>query len=310
MKRTDFYELLINPSNGNALQFDAQKNALVDPIQQQEYSIKQEIPILLIKEDDIKGPASTSNVHGDHQSDFNYREHYQKDAVVFDYFAAPPSKATIHEEKRLHQYILSQFKNDSNLILDVGCGKGWLSNALLPKGKKVISMDISFENPLKTLQNNPSENHLALVADVYHLPIKDDSLDCIVASEIMEHVPDPEKFIAILYSKLKPGGTLIITTPYNEKIEYYLCVHCNKPTPKNAHIHSFNEFNIDKLIPKAAIWTWNKFGNKYLIKFRTHVFLSILPFAIWKGIDKLFSLVFKNETRLLIKISKGSSKSI
>jgi 2-polyprenyl-3-methyl-5-hydroxy-6-metoxy-1,4-benzoquinol methylase len=38
------------------------------------------------------------------------------------------------------------------VILDIGCGKGWVSKKLVPDGKKVISMDISSENPVRAVQ--------------------------------------------------------------------------------------------------------------------------------------------------------------
>ena len=60
-------------------------------------------------------------------------------------------------------------------------------------------------------------------------------------------------FIEKLIEKLKTGGKLIITTPYNEKLEYYLCVHCNLPTPKNAHLHSFNKQNIKEIISNKLL---------------------------------------------------------
>ena len=71
-----------------------------------------------------------------------------------------------------------------------------------------------------------------LIADAYKLPFNPNTLDCIVASEIMEHTFNPEKFISNLLNVLKPGGKIIITTPYDEQINYHLCVHCNHPTPE------------------------------------------------------------------------------
>ena len=37
----------------------------------------------------------------------------------------------------------------SEIILDVGCGNGWLASKMLTKGKSVISMDISEINAVK-----------------------------------------------------------------------------------------------------------------------------------------------------------------
>lgn len=45
--------------------------------------------------------------------------------------------------------------------------------------------------------------------------IADNSLGSILCSEVIEHVRHPERAIAEAFRTLRPGGTLIITTPYN-----------------------------------------------------------------------------------------------
>ena len=82
----------------------------------------------------------------------------------------------------------------------------------------------------------PNEKHFGITADSFHLPFNDNSFDSIIASEIIEHVYDPEGFIKELFRVVKKGGSLIVTTPYKEKIIYYLCVHCNQKTPP---MHTF-----------------------------------------------------------------------
>ena len=111
----------------------------------------------------------------------------------------------------------------------------------MPKGVNVYSLDISETNPAKAVKLYPLENHFAIAADSFHLPFTDGSFDCVIASEIIEHIVDPAKFIKELFRVVKKGGQLIITTPYKEKIIYYLCIHCNNKTPAHAHIHSFDE---------------------------------------------------------------------
>lgn len=255
------------------------------------YHIVKGVPILL--------PRS------ENASSFNYLEHYEEDAKAFDYFAQwhPVYQ---EENRRLHQQILKVIPADANMILDVGCGGAWLASALVPGGKKVISMDISTTNPLRAMELVSSPHHNGLVADVFHLPLKKDSIDCIVASEIIEHVQDPQLFMASLFNVLKPGGRLIITTPYNETIQYSLCIHCNRRTPHHAHIHSFTESKIKSLAPAmAAVLKTRVFNNKLLINLKLHMLLRFLPFNLWSVIDGAACKMMRHKSlRLMLAIDK------
>ncbi|MEP6928249.1 MAG: class I SAM-dependent methyltransferase [Ginsengibacter sp.] len=295
-------EILIDPSLVKSLIYDETQNVLHTDEHENIYEIIEEVPVILSSK---IGASVTSPLHQKLKTNFNYSEHYQKDAEVYNYFKEEENAATRNEIRRLHEAIINAVPQDSRLILDVGCGNGWLANYFLKKNRQVISMDISTVNPVRVLKENPHPNHAALVADVYNNPIKNNSIDCIVAAEIMEHVHDPGLFIDRLLEKLKPGGKLVITTPYNEKLEYYLCIHCNLPTPKNAHLHTFNEQNIKAIIPdKAGNWRMKCFANKYLIKSRLNLVVSFLPFKVWKIIDALANAVFPSSTRFIIEIIK------
>lgn len=210
---------------------------------------------------------------------FNYKEHYQTDAVEFDYFEERKG-ATEHDARRLSEYIISKIPKKVESILDVGCGNGWVAKEFIPKGKKVFSLDISLTNPGKAKKLYPGDKHFPVTADSFHLPFNIESFDCVIASEIIEHVFDPAEFINELFRVVKRGGQLIITTPYKEKLIYYLCVHCNKKTPANAHIHSFDEKKLESLYSGNDLesFRFETFGNKALLHLRTYVILQFFPF--------------------------------
>lgn len=297
-----FLDLLVDPVTQDPLQFDVAQNVFTAAASGKMYPLEDAVVIIL--EQNGQSQLEASPLHHQYQTAFHYQEHYQEDAILFDYFAAQESGATQEENRRLHQTIFSKLKPQQKLLLDVGCGNGWAAQEALRRGLSIISMDVSTANPQKVTLAYPSDNHLGLVADAFCLPIKNDALDAIIAAEIMEHVADPRKFVATLYQKLRPGGQLIITTPYNEKIEYYLCVHCNRPTPKHAHLHSFSEHNINQLFPEDSIHHWEAFSHKYFAKLRTHVLLKYLPFALWRSVDRLANRLLRRPTRLLLEITK------
>jgi len=295
-------DLLVEPGTGGKLFPDQGSNSLINPESGNKYSVIESVPRIIITENQN---ILKSDIHREYDSCFNYIDHYQKDAVLSDYSENNLPGITKEEIRRLHESIIKEITDEMSVILDIGCGNGWASKKLIPGGKKVISMDISSDNPIRAVRELQHENHAGLIADAYNIPLKDNSVDCIIASEVLEHVPDPETLITGLVRLLKHKGKLIITVPYNEKIEYNVCVHCNRPTPRFAHLHSFNENNIVKLIPeKEIIWKTKKFINKYLLRVRSHFVLKYLPFSYWKHIDNLFNSLFRNPLRLQVVITK------
>lgn len=236
---------------------------------------------------------------------FNYVEHYKTDAEKFDYFEERKG-ATEHDERRVHEYIESCINTNAKIILDVGCGSAWAAKRFLSKNKEVISFDISEINVKKARDFYPDKNHYGLVGDSFFLPLKSNSIDCVIASEIIEHVVSPKDFARELFRVVKPGGELIITTPYKEILRYSLCIHCNQKTPVNAHIHSFDENILAGFFSdtETKSKTWKIFGNKVLIFMRTYVLLKFFPFALWKIADKIASVVINKRAHILIKYGK------
>jgi 2-polyprenyl-3-methyl-5-hydroxy-6-metoxy-1,4-benzoquinol methylase len=296
--------LLVNPDDNSPLILNFSTN-VVENIDNQKYTnyLEGSIPVILPR--NLDGHKHKTDLHNQAGSDFNYVEHYQQDAVLFDYCAEYDDSVTTVETVRLRQRIMRCIPNTAKLLLDVGCGSGWLAVATVNDSTKVISMDISTVNPIKALQAVKHENHAGLVADVFHLPIAPNSIDCIIASEIIEHVHNPRLFIEKLVAALKPGGKLILSTPYNEKITHYLCVHCNRPTPANAHLHSFNEKSIGNMIPpEICAHKTILFSNKVLTKLRIALLLGFLPPFLWNPIDTLANKVFRKPARLILVMEK------
>lgn len=302
--KENLLQFIVDPEDLSPLQYNQQQQQLLDVTQSRTYPIRAGVPILL-KANALQNTQQSEH-HQRQQTNFTYVEHYQKDAVAFDYFAAPTDGATIHENRRLHEGIVAQIPPNVKNILDVGSGGAWLAQTFANTETQVISFDISTTNTIQALEKYPFKNHHAVTGDVYALPFLENTFDCIVSAEVIEHVPDPQGFVQNLLRVLKPGGTLIITTPYDETIQYSLCIHCNCVTPLHAHLHTFNHEKITRLIPPhlAQKVSTDAFANKALTTLRTHILLKYLPFKIWYSIDKIVNKIIKKPNRLLMKVIK------
>ncbi|MCK4664103.1 MAG: methyltransferase domain-containing protein [Bacteroidales bacterium] len=305
MDKLIYQDILICPECLESnFEFNISNNKLICKSCNREYQVKNSVPIMLIKDKQQKQiiKEQEQNFSVVSPETFDYVNHYQKDAYVFDYFEERTG-ATQHSERRIREYIKSKAPKNVRNILDVGSGSAWVAGEFCPLGTNVYSIDISLKNTITALEKYPFENHYAIVADAFLLPFKENTFDCIIASEIIEHVVDPEGFVKCLFKVLKPGGILLGSTPYKEKIKYMLCVHCNKMTPQSAHINSFDENRLLKIIEDKYIDSFNyyRFGNKVLIYLRTYVFLKIFSFRLWKIIDKIFNRIYFSASTILVR---------
>ena len=236
----------------------------------------------------------------------SYISHYEKDALVFDYFEVPADPATVHENRRLHETILSFVPDGKQSVLDIGCGNAWAAAALARHAQVFISLDIASENLIKAKQLVPAANHVAVRGDVINLPFKSNSIDTIISAEVIEHVHDTKAYLDSIIRVLKPGGRAILSTPYNETIQYSLCIHCNNETPLHAHLHSFVESSLDKYIAAQANISLRALtvSNKVLVFARTHPFMKRLPYKAWKFVDGIANKIIKKPLRLIYVLDK------
>ena len=100
-------------------------------------------------------------------------------------------------------------------VIDVGCGAGRHSFEAYRRGADVIAFDQNAEeladvDTMLQAMGRPGEapesaKAQVVVGDALALPYPDGSFDCVIASEILEHIPDDDAAIAELIRVLQPG---------------------------------------------------------------------------------------------------------
>ena len=100
-------------------------------------------------------------------------------------------------------------------VLDLGCGNGFLAGLLAERGCDVVGVDADGGGIEIAARTYPTVRFIQ--ADVTQLTCNDLSrvFDVVVASEVIEHLYDPEDFVKVARMFLKPDGRLILTTPYH-----------------------------------------------------------------------------------------------
>jgi len=94
-------------------------------------------------------------------------------------------------------------------ILDVGCGDGTISEPILKMGNNVTSIELPGVANIARMCKVPS----VMAGDAEELAFAQSSFDVVLASEVVEHMWNPQSFIDEAYRVLKPAGYLIVETP-------------------------------------------------------------------------------------------------
>ena len=108
-------------------------------------------------------------------------------------------------------------------VIDMGCGAGRHAFEMYRRGADVVAFDqdadeLSGVSDLFAGMREAGEVPAGAEADVKQgdalaLPFADGEFDRVVASEVLEHIPDDLTAIAELVRVLRPGGTMAVTVP-------------------------------------------------------------------------------------------------
>lgn len=165
--------------------------------------------------------------------------------------------------------ILDSLKGDN--VLDLGFIGNYpyeleLHNLLENKFKKVFGIDLRYTKVKNSIMGN-----------IIDLPIKSNSVDSILAGEIIEHVIETEKFLDECKRVLKSKGRLVLTTP--NKVSYLNKIF--KISFCEDHRKLFDKDELKKALKKA--------GFKYRIKTFPYDEYSLVPHS--KSDNKIFFVI-------------------
>lgn len=111
--------------------------------------------------------------------------------------------------------MLFRLQSDPSIlvVLDAGCGDGNFAASLAQHGFKVYGVDLGSGIPAAQ-QRGIGTFCKASVYDDLTAPFDIEAFDAVIATEVIEHLYSPRDFIKRAEAALRPGGLLILTTPY------------------------------------------------------------------------------------------------
>ncbi|MFH1679973.1 MAG: class I SAM-dependent methyltransferase [Candidatus Eisenbacteria bacterium] len=237
----------------------------------------------------------------------NHIEHYTVDGEYYDYFAF--DKFLLDEIRRRYEEffrLLRPMRGDR--VLEVGSGGGGALVHAKRMGLRYVPLDISHRN-LSRIKAKAGFPVSPVAGDAFRLPFRDAGFDAVLLSEVLEHLEDPDAALAECSRVLKARGALVLSVPYKEKITYEICIHCNKPTPVHAHLHSFDPDSLRARVSRAGFepQRLSKSLNKVFNRLHLSYWMRRMPFAAWKAADRTFNRLIDKPTSMVLLSRKRES---
>jgi 2-polyprenyl-3-methyl-5-hydroxy-6-metoxy-1,4-benzoquinol methylase len=102
-------------------------------------------------------------------------------------------------------------------VLDVGCGMGRFAEVAASYGAEVLGVDLSVAVDAANANLGSLPNTAFVQADVFNLPLKEESFDFIYSIGVLHHTPDTQAAFSQLPRLLKPSGEIVIWVYTNER---------------------------------------------------------------------------------------------
>jgi 2-polyprenyl-3-methyl-5-hydroxy-6-metoxy-1,4-benzoquinol methylase len=144
-------------------------------------------------------------------------------------------------------------------ILDIGCGNGALTGALMQRGFQIVGIDGS-QSGIEIARARWPSIHFETVDICQPLPENFHSqFDAVVSVEVIEHLLLPRHLINNSLLAMRPGGSLILTTPYHGYLKNLAIAVLNgfdthwHPLRDFGHIKFFSERTLGILLKEFPL---------------------------------------------------------
>lgn len=142
-----------------------------------------------------------------------------------------------------HYYVKPKKK-----VLDIGCGSASSLLEIKSMGAEAygIEEDRNVEKPARELGLNVE------IGNIYNSKYSDNFFDYVTLSQVLEHIPDPQRFLISAGKKLKNDGILIASFPNFDSVYRGLCgkrwIHWHIPF----HLNHFSKKSLEILVKNSG----------------------------------------------------------
>lgn len=149
-------------------------------------------------------------------------------------------------------------------ILDFGCGHGQVMTEMskINPTSTYAGIDVS-RKAIKLASKLHPKSKFYVASDGARFPVRSNTYDFVLASDVIEHIFYTQQALSELTRVLKPGGKILISTPYHGVIKNIaLSIYGFEKVfdPTEAHIRFFTKKSLYGMLTKAGL-TIEKYGH-------------------------------------------------
>jgi ubiquinone/menaquinone biosynthesis C-methylase UbiE len=174
----------------------------------------------------------------------------------------PKSIFNVTYQQSLKAYELAAQLASGKSVLDVACGEGYGTSLLARSAAEAVGVDYHRETVRRAQQKYGNASLSYMQGNLFDLAsiLRGKKFDVVCCFQTIEHVQDHDAFIRALRSALKPGGTLIVSTP-NKKIF---------PSFNPYHVHELDYDEMNSLFCRyfSDVAMYGVFGNSKVMAYR------------------------------------------
>jgi 2-polyprenyl-3-methyl-5-hydroxy-6-metoxy-1,4-benzoquinol methylase len=171
-------------------------------------------------------------------------------SIATDEFLWSSEKGTEAHRYLFPPTIRTLRKVSARSVLDMGCGNGSLAALLDSQGFTVAGCDASISGLALARRSHPNVNFFDY--DVMEsLPSEHNGrYDAVVSLEVIEHLLLPRRLLKSAYDALRPGGVLIVSTPFHG---YFKNIALALTNSFDKHWHPLRDFGHVKFFSRKTL---------------------------------------------------------
>ena len=148
-------------------------------------------------------------------------------------------------ERRM-AFLLAEVRSGDR-ALDVGCGTGEFTAALVRAGAVAVGVEVADAALERARSKHPALDFRRVPFDG-PLPFADGSFELVWASEVIEHVADTARWLSELRRVLVPMGRLLVTTPSHGRLRVAALGVDRFSEPLGDHLHLYTKSSLALLL--------------------------------------------------------------